>query len=142
MGVCGACGGARLTCVCAEACERGTFEALRGRGVRSPTPVATPVRAERAERAERGMSEDSAAGGEKMKLVLRAAGAREVTLHVRPRTTCGKIVRAFLAVLGRDGGGAAAGKAQLWIDGARQDAETAIVDCDVEDGDMVEVVGI
>jgi len=91
---------------------------------------------------EASNAEDS----DKFKIILRAAGTKEVSLSVRPSTTCAKIVKAFLAVLVRQGGTnlttAKANKVRLCVDGEKQDPNAPISDCDLEDGDMVEVVGL
>jgi len=133
-----------------EACDRMTFEALRSRHFRSPTPAQHDLNNSESDSESAPPPEASVEPGDadnKFKLVLRAPGTKEVTLSVRPTTTCGKIVRAFLAVVAKTGGTIPANprkvaKIQLCIDGERQDPDTAIVDCDLEDGDMIEVVGM
>ena len=84
---------------------------------------------------------------DKFKLVLRGHGTKEITLSVRSTTTCGKIVRAFLAVVAKHDGKAPisprkAAQVRLRIDGEKQHPDTPISECDLEDGDMVEVVGM
>lgn len=82
------------------------------------------------------------------KLVVRSGVTKDVTLKVRPTTTCGAIVMAFLKRAGiadqyldsrsiRGGGGP-----RLMIDGERMDPETPISEADLEDGDQVEVDGL
>ena len=82
------------------------------------------------------------------KLVVRSGVTKDVTLKVRPTTTCGAIVKAFLKradiadqyLEGRSirGGGGP----RLMIDGEHMDPETPISEADLEDGDQVEVDGL
>lgn len=94
------------------------------------------------------------------KIIVRSANSKEVTLTVRPTTKCGAIVRAFLSKTGladkypdaMDFGVASPNKKrkttaqgkvpQLCVEGGRIAASMEIGDQDVEDGDMVEVVGL
>jgi Ubiquitin-2 like Rad60 SUMO-like len=86
--------------------------------------------------------------GDIFKLVVRSGVTKDVTLKVRPTTTCGAIVKAFLKraeiadqyLEGRSirGGGGP----QLMIDGERMDPEAPISEADLEDGDQVEVDGL
>ncbi|KAF8195401.1 hypothetical protein BJ912DRAFT_956829 [Pholiota molesta] len=111
---------------------------------------------------------DSEAEGEIFKLILRSSGNKDITLTVRPTTKCGAIVKAFLNKLdvadqypdifadapakpaakkrGRPTKtatvAAAAKDPRLCIDGDKMDNQTPIGDMDLEDGDMVEVVGL
>jgi hypothetical protein len=87
--------------------------------------------------------------GEKFKLILRSAiTTKDITLTVRPTTTCGAIVNAFLNSAGltsrypnvaRKKG--AAGPV-LQIDGDKMKPSDAIGDAGLEDGDCVDVVGL
>ncbi|KIJ54898.1 hypothetical protein M422DRAFT_240986 [Sphaerobolus stellatus SS14] len=130
-----------------DACTQSTYEVLRSNFFRSPTPAlrhgADSDREGSAAPSEGSNAEEDS---DKFKLVLRAAGTKDITLSVRPTTTCAKIVRAFLAVLARQGGpkltAAKAKKVRLCVDGEKQDPESPISDGDLEDGDMVEVVGL
>ena len=100
---------------------------------------------------------------DKFKLILRSAltADKEISLVVRPTTKCGAIVKAFLKKAGLSGqypevfsavsakkGGrknnvAAAGKdPRLCLDGDKLDNASKIGDADLEDGDMIEVVGL
>ncbi|KAF8574319.1 hypothetical protein K439DRAFT_857466 [Ramaria rubella] len=132
-----------------EACDRITFEALRQR-FRSVTPAQQEANDPQSDReASAPLSEASVEpdGSDKFKLVLRAPGTKEITLSVRSTTTCGKIVRAFLAVIAKHGGKVPASprkaaQVRLCIDGEKQHPDTPISECDLEDGDMVEVVGM
>lgn len=86
--------------------------------------------------------------GDIFKLVVRSSVTKDVTLKVRPTTTCGAIVKAFLkraeiadqylegrSIRGRGG-------PQLMIDGERMDPDTPISEADLEDGDQVEIDGL
>ena len=102
----------------------------------------------------------------KFKLILRSAqtGDKDITLTVRPTTKCGAILRAFLkkagladrpeykevlAGAGAGGTGKSKGKQgakgkdpRLCVDGDKMNNEAEIGEADLEDGDMVEVVGL
>lgn len=127
-----------------------TFDALRLRHFRSPTPAwqsadnSEKDRDKTAPLHETSVEPDDA---DKFKVVLRAADTKEITLSVRSTTTCGKIVRAFLAVVAKQSGKAPtsprkAAQVRLCIDGEKKHSDTPISECDLEDGDMVEVVGM
>jgi len=103
---------------------------------------------------------------DKFKLILRSAqtGDKDITLTVRPTTKCGAILRAFLkkagladrpeykevfAGAGAGGTGKSKGKQgakgkdpRLCVDGDKMNNEAEIGEADLEDGDMVEVVGL
>lgn len=102
---------------------------------------------------------------DKFKLILRSALStnKEISLVVRPTTKCGAIVKAFLKKaglsgqypevfadvpsvakkVGRKNNVAAAGKdPRLCLDGDKLDNASEIGDADLEDGDMIEVVGL
>ncbi|KAH9065443.1 hypothetical protein EDB87DRAFT_1595903 [Lactarius vividus] len=85
------------------------------------------------------------------KLVVRSGMTKDVTLKVRPTTTCGAIVKAFLRRAGiadkyPEGKSSrkksAVGGPRLMIDGDRMDPDTPISEADLEDGDQVEVTGL
>lgn len=85
--------------------------------------------------------------GDIFKLVVRSGITKDVTLKVRPTTTCGAIVKAFLkrAVIADqylEGRSIRGGGQRLMIDGERMDPETPISEADLEDGDQVEVDGL
>lgn len=67
-------------------------------------------------------------------------------LGVRPSTTCAKIVRAYLVIAAQQGGPKLSprktSKVHLSVDGEKQDPNTPISHCDLEDGDLVDVVGL
>jgi hypothetical protein len=102
---------------------------------------------------------------DKFKIVLQSSLTQDkhITLIVRPRTKCGAIVKAFLKKAGlaeqyphvfQDTASKAApnkrGKKsqakqkdpRICIDGEKMSNDTEIGDADLEDGDMVEVVGL
>lgn len=109
---------------------------------------------------------ESESDEDKFKLILRSALTpnKEISLVVRPTTKCGAIVKAFLKKAGLSGqypevfasvpanvakkGGrkknvVAAGKdPRLCLDGDKLDNASEIGDADLEDGDMIEVVGL
>ncbi len=104
-------------------------------------------------------SQDQGEESQTFKLIVRSERTKDkdITLTVRPTTKCGAIVRAFLKkagldaeypaggapIKGRGRGKAAAAKVPaLSVDGDRMDAETEIGEADLEDGDLVEVVGL
>lgn len=82
---------------------------------------------------------------DKFKITVRAPDL-SIPLNVRPTTTCGKIVRAFLAIMVKQGGPTLSPKkmsqVRLYVDGEKQDPDTPISDCDLEDGDIVEIIGL
>jgi hypothetical protein len=103
---------------------------------------------------------------DKFKLILRSAqtGDKDITLTVRPTTKCAAILRAFLKKAGladrpeykevfpgagAGGTGKSKGKQgakgkdpRLCVDGDKMDNQAEIGDADLEDGDMIEVVGL
>ncbi|KAF9483418.1 hypothetical protein BDN70DRAFT_891816 [Pholiota conissans] len=115
---------------------------------------------------------ESEAEGETFKLILRSPDNKNITLTVRPTTKCGAIIKAFLKKLGveeqypevfADGQAKPAAKKRgrpakakaaapaatgtgkdprLCIDGDKMDNATPIGDMDLEDGDMIDVVGL
>lgn len=73
--------------------------------------------------------------------MLRSAGtSRDIAVTVRPTTMCRAIVAAFVKKAGLDARRGA--KAQLVVDGDKMDPNSEIGEADLEDGDMVEVVGL
>ncbi|KAF5319987.1 hypothetical protein D9611_011004 [Ephemerocybe angulata] len=110
---------------------------------------------------------DSDEEDNKFKLILRSAltGNKDISLTVRPTTKCGSILKAFLKKAGLEAqypqvfadtapapakpkrGRKAAAPApakdpRLCVDGDKLDNESPISEADLEDGDMVEVVGL
>jgi len=97
------------------------------------------------------------------KILVRSAASKDITLTVRPTTKCGAIVRAYLKKSGladqypeiMSASGSASPRKkrkgnttttkstpQLCVDGDRIADHTEIGSQDLEDGDLVEVVGI
>lgn len=96
-------------------------------------------------------AEDNDDDNETFKLVVRSGSTKDITLTVRPTTTCGAIVKAFLKRAGiadkyPEGKSSrrksAASGPRLMIDGERMDPDTPISTADLEDGDQVEVAGL
>ena len=133
-----------------------TYEYLREHRQERPPPTADalaqgsspPRSTEDGESESESQSMADEDDGDIFKLVVRSGVTRDVILKVRPTTTCGAIVKAFLKRAGiadqhlegrsiRGGGGP-----RLMIDGGRMDPETPISEADLEDGDQVEVDGL
>lgn len=139
-----------------EASDKHTFEYIRTRRHQRPTsPASQADEDDDKESHDTEMesdddeSETESTHGDKFKLVLRSATTKDVTLTVRPTTTCSAIVKAFLKAAGlpdvySDAPSKAKGKPypQLKIDGDKQAPGAEIGDADLDDGDLVEVVGI
>jgi hypothetical protein len=105
---------------------------------------------------------ESEADSDKFKIVLQSSltQGRHIALTVRPTTKCGAIVKAFLKKAGLtdqyshvfDNAASARQKGRksqkpqkdprICVDGEKMSNDTAIGDADLEDGDMVEVVGL
>ncbi|GJJ15743.1 hypothetical protein Clacol_010021 [Clathrus columnatus] len=131
-----------------EACARVTYETLYTRSGPAPTPPPQLNEDDGdSEREESSPPSEVAAddSDEKFKIIVRAADL-SVPLTVRPTTTCGKIVRAFLAIMVKQGKPALptkkANQVRLYVDGEKQDPNAPISDCDLEDGDIVEIIGL
>ncbi|KAG5653107.1 hypothetical protein H0H81_002254 [Sphagnurus paluster] len=109
-----------------------------------------------------GSGSDDNDDDETFKLVLRSSlSAKDITLTVRPTTKCGAIVKAYLnkagvadqypGVFADDGAKAALKKGKkagpekdprLCVDGDKMENTAPISEADLEDGDLVEVVGL
>ncbi|KIK91591.1 hypothetical protein PAXRUDRAFT_13704 [Paxillus rubicundulus Ve08.2h10] len=144
-----------------EACDKHTYEYIRTHhSQRSPSPSlqdkphSSRCSLSVSPRSD-AESEAESTGGEKIKLIFRSAATKDKTfpLIVRPNTTCGAIVKAFLkAARLPDNYSHAASRSkkgnkynpypQLMIDGDKMACEAEIGDADLEDGDLVEIVGI
>lgn len=87
--------------------------------------------------------------------MLRSAATKDKTfpLTVRSTTTCGAIIKAFLKAAGlpddysRVASTSRTGKRSvvfphLMVDGDKMASEAEIGDADLEDGDLVEIVGV
>ncbi|EIW80894.1 hypothetical protein CONPUDRAFT_72760 [Coniophora puteana RWD-64-598 SS2] len=139
-----------------EACEQATYEYLRTHRHQPTPPTRQPEAAARSPSAAPLESDaESDAGSQtddKFRLILRSSATKDITLTVRPTTTCGAIVKAFLKKAGlsdRSVPSSAKGPKKktasvphLVIDGDKMLPDTAIGDADLEDGDQVEVVGL
>ena len=137
-----------------EACDKITHEYIRAHQ-HSPSPsLEGPGTNSHSGEPERLGTQDisdsdaeaSQSQGDKFKLVLRSAVTeKNITLVVRPTTTCGAIVKAFLKKAGlsdkykksKKGGGPS-----LMVDGDKMAAESEIMEAGLDDGDMVEIVGL
>ncbi|KAF5382500.1 hypothetical protein D9615_003048 [Tricholomella constricta] len=85
---------------------------------------------------------ESDAEGDTFKLILRSTiSAKDITLTVRPTTKCGAIVKAYLKKAGVAEGGKKKDP-RLCVDGDRMGNDVEIGEADLEDGDLVEVVGL
>ncbi|KAF8842199.1 hypothetical protein BDN67DRAFT_1010029 [Paxillus ammoniavirescens] len=143
-----------------EACDKHTDEYIRThRSKRSPSPslqdnAHLSRRSQSVSSRSDAGSEAESAGGEKIKLIFRSTATKDKTfpLIVRPTTTCGAIVKAFLKAAELPDNysrAASTGKGnkhipypQLMIDGDKMASEAEIGDADLEDGDLVEIIGI
>ena len=148
-----------------EACDKTTHEYIRThRHQRSPSPSFDQPGAGTDGPSRQGTQDLSDASdaepldsqdSQTFKLTLRSAlTSKDITLTVRPTTTCGAIVKAFLKSAGLadkyPGGsgqtpmkGGKAGKVpMLCLDGDKLEPGSEIGDADLEDGDLVEVVGL
>jgi len=152
-----------------EACEKTTHEYIRthrhqrslspphdnhgssANGVDGPSRSGTQDLSDASD-AEPLDSQDS----QKFKLTFRSAGtSKDITLTVKPTTTCKAIVKAFLKSAGLSDQYPAVATGQtpkkgkkaekvpmLCLDGDKLDLDSKIGDADLEDGDMVEVVDL
>ncbi|KIY62846.1 hypothetical protein CYLTODRAFT_458645 [Cylindrobasidium torrendii FP15055 ss-10] len=161
------------------ACNKNTYEYLRDK-VNAQQPVEDQDAGDDSDRIEILSDDDGGGGGEntedwgrqaslapsqadddgdKFKLRFKSASTQgEITLTVRPTTTCGAIVKAFLkkakledqyphlfaaASPQKRGKKAAPVKnPKLSVDGDTMDASAPISEADLDDGDLVDVVGL
>ncbi|KAH0832087.1 hypothetical protein J3R83DRAFT_12996 [Lanmaoa asiatica] len=142
-----------------EACDKHTAEYMRAqRSNRAPSPSrqdsiprCSPSGAPQSD----VESEAESTGGDTMKLVLRSSATKDKTfpLTVRSTTTCGAIVKAFLKAAGLPDnysritstsgmGQRSAPSPRLMVDGDKMESGVEIGYTDLEDGDLVEIVGI
>ena len=136
-----------------DASDLVTFQYLREHRQERPPPTANALsqRSSPSGTTEDGESESDAQSMADddddgvFKLVVRSAVTKDVILKVRPTTSCGAIVKAFLKRAGiadqysenRNVRGP-----QLMVDGEHMNPDTPISDADLEDGDQVEVAGL
>ncbi|KAF7979999.1 hypothetical protein HWV62_40094 [Athelia sp. TMB] len=146
-----------------KACAQVTYDYIRSRKhERSPSPTnfASNGKGNTARAGTQDLSDADASENEetqKFKLILRSSvTTKDISLTVRPTTTCGAIVKGFLKAAGLldqypsvNGSGATpkkgknAGKdPRLSVDGDKMDPSAEISEADLEDGDCVEVVGL
>ncbi|KAG1748725.1 hypothetical protein EDB19DRAFT_1905065 [Suillus lakei] len=136
-----------------EACDQTTWDYIRAqRHQQAPNAVQSSNNSPSPERESDAESEAESTGGDKIKLVFRSAATEDnVNLTVRPTTTCGAIVKAFLKAAGLSDRypaspsmGKRAGQAmpQLMVDGDKMADDMEIGEADLDDGDLIEVVGL
>ena len=139
-----------------EAYDKHTYEYIRTR--RHQRPVSPTLPADESDDDESHDTETQSGdeeleaestSGDKFKLVLRSATTKDITLTVRSTTTCSAIVKAFLKAADlpdvySDVQSKGKGKPypRLKIDGEKQAPDAEIGDADLDDGDLVEVIGI
>jgi len=142
-----------------EACDKHTAEYIHSqRSHRAPSPShhqdSSPATSPPTAPQSDAESEPESTGGDTIKLVLRSAATKDKTfpLTVRSTTTCGAIVTAFLKAAGlpdnysrvasTSRGNKPVPCPQLMVDGDKMASEAEIGDADLEDGDLVEIVGV
>lgn len=144
-----------------EACDKITHEYIRThKHQRSPSPTLLGD-TNKGNYSREGTQDVSDSEGEetqkeKFKLILRSSMTDNIPLTVRSTTTCGAIIKAFLRAAklteqypGLDKSpnrGQTLKKGdkqpQLSMDGDKLDPASEIGDADLEDGDMIDVVGL
>lgn len=132
-----------------EACDQTTWDYIRAqRHQQAPKAAQSSNDSPSPERESDAESEAESTGGDKIKLVLRSAATEDnVNLTVRPTTTCGAIVKAFLKAAGLSdrypvSPRTAQAMPQLMVDGDKMADDIEIGEADLDDGDLVEVVGL
>ncbi|KZP18892.1 hypothetical protein FIBSPDRAFT_863245 [Athelia psychrophila] len=146
-----------------EACAKATYEYIRThKHERSPSPTnfASNGKGHAPREGTQDLSDADASESEetqKFKLTVRSSmTTKDISLTVRPTTTCGAIVKGFLKAAGLldqypsvNGTGAtprkgknAAKDPRLSVEGEKMDPSSPISQADVEDGDCVDVVGL
>jgi len=144
-----------------DACLGGTYEHLKDSRLRVPSGSRATV--DESEESGEGSSDTGSIGDvadDTFKLTLRSVKSpKGVVLTVRPQTKCGSIVKAYLRKVGlaneyleygtstrvRNRGRRSviiASGPRLVIDGDKLDNEVEIREADVEDGDIIEVMGL
>lgn len=139
-----------------DASDLATFEYLRERRHEGPSPIGDAVpqgssplngtEDDESESETQSVADDD--DGDVFRLIVRSGVTKDVTLKVRPTTSCGAIVKAFMKRAGLadkyPGGKNPRGKREprLMVDGEHMDPETPISEADLEDGDQVEVDGL
>lgn len=155
-----------------EACDRITYEYLQqsrrqrsmsvqpldiheaGSSTREYSPSAILEEPEQEPEPEAGEGSAAEEEDDKFRLTLRSGKTKDITVTVRPTTTCEAIIKAFLKKAGladqypndapaaKKGRGKSAGGPRLMVDGDKLEPSSVIGDADLEDGDLVEVVGL
>ncbi|CAL1712428.1 unnamed protein product [Somion occarium] len=141
-----------------EACEKTTYEYIKSQRRRSPSVIPQdgphhPLSPTFEEPEETEKSEAEANDNDdKFKLTLRGKDVKNVTLTVRPTTKCSAIIKAFLKSAGLSDkypataptgrGKKSVPMPQLMVDGDKLNPNWEIGKADLEDGDLVEVVGL
>jgi hypothetical protein len=133
-----------------DASDLVTFQYLREDRRERPPPIADAQRSSPSGSAEDSESEldtQSIADDDDdgvFKLVVRSGVTKDVILKVRPTTSCGAIVKAFLkrAGIADHYEGRGKGGPRLMVDGEHMNPETPISEADLEDGDQVEIAGL
>lgn len=142
-----------------EGCDKATYDYINTHRRATPAPGQDDVDADLEEQSAR--SEELSDGAfddddeDKMKLTFRSAVTKSITLTVRPTTKCSTILHEFLkraglsdkypaspVKKGRKGKSAAQAGPALMVDGERLSPDAEISVADLEDGDLVEVVGL
>jgi len=139
-----------------DASDFATFEYLREHRHERPSPIGDAVPQESSplngteddepESETQSVADDD--DDDVFKLIVRSGVTKDITLKVRPTTSCGAIVKAFLKRAGLadkyPGGKNPRGKREprLMVDGEHMDPETLISEAELEDGDQVEVDGL
>jgi len=155
-----------------DACARQTYEYMRTNNIRfsaverrsaSPTTAAADIEdGDSDSNSDGDMSQVPHGAPDTFKLTLRSGKTPEdIVLAVRPSTKCGAILKAFLKKAGLadkylEGNSKVAGQNKkgrrsmaviaagphLMVDGERMNNDAEIGQADLEDGDMVEVMGL
>lgn len=143
-----------MTPLRSDASDRATFEYLREHRQERPPPIANAIGSSPLGSAEEEESESEAQSAadddddDVFKLVVRSGVTKDVILKVRPTTTCGAIVKAYLKRAGvadqySEARGFHGGEGpRLMVDGEHMKPDTPISEADLEDGDQVEVDGL
>ena len=144
-----------------DACDKITFEFLRAQRAQRAQALESPSKPLHSQ-SKAGPSagggddsetevESSAEDDDTFKLIVRSGiGIKDITLTVRPTTTCGAIVKAFLKRAGladkysegKSRRKSTAGGPRLVVDGDSMEPDTPISEADLEDGDLVEIAGL
>jgi hypothetical protein len=137
------------------ACDVTTYEYLRANreAIRSPSPLlelglGNHDRASPESEAESQADvDDNDEDDDKFKIIVRSSRTtKDIALIIRPTTTCGAIVKGFLKKAGLADQYPSTGKGKknpvLSVDGEHMSPDTPIGNADLEEGDIVDVVGL